>query len=314
MQGSQTFFPSALQQLRIYTDQNEKYEELIQKKVFSRKTELFATALVVGLAYDRKSEKKPKTTNILDFNKVKPSEMKDLIYLIFKIICDPSNIQASCGELLRYADGGVIVLWDAYQNQGVLDLPSFIEETKKLWPERMKQLNILKRNNKLEELIGKRESREIEYKSSMIWDYNAERPNKQLMGEMVVRALASFMNFKGGVLIIGVEDKKHEILGLGKDLKLLSGHSIDEFEQHFTNLIEKYLQVENVLNASIEYKKIEGKTIAIVDVPKKAPKPVFFKRSQHDEDFYIRANNTSRKLPPSKIHDYIRQHWPELYK
>lgn len=307
-------YPSELQQLRIYTDQNEKYEELTQgKNGFTRKTELFATALIVGVIYGRKSEKKPKTTNILDFARVKPREIQDLVYIIFKVICDPNNIQTSCNDLLRYADGGIEVLWNAYQDQGMLDLTRFVEETKNLWPERMKELNVIKIQNKLDQLIGKRESKNIEYKSSMIWDYRANRANRQKMGEIVARAIASFMNVEGGVLLIGVDDDR-KILGLEKDLKVLNGHSLDEFGQHFTNIIEKYLQVENTLNASIKFEKVEGKTIAIVNVPSKAPKPVFFKRSEHDEPFYVRANNTSRMLPPSQIHDYIKQHWSELNK
>ena len=304
-------FPSILQRLRIYTDQNKIYEELTEEnKIFNLKTELFMAALVIGVVNNRKSKEKPKKTNILDFIKL-PPENQELIYLLYEVTRNPNDLQASCNDLLRYADGGLELIWEAYRDQGTLDLTRFIEETKEKWPQRMEQLKIAKQKSAIEKLIGERETSKIEYKSSMIWDYDAKKGNKKFLGGIIAKVVASFMNFDGGILLIGVRDDK-QILGLQNDLKVLSEHTLDQFEQHFTNILEKHLKAENVFNASIRFEDVERKTIAVVDVPKKAPKPVYYKESEHEEHFYVRANNTSRRLPTSQISDYIKKHWPKL--
>ena len=305
--------PSILQRLRIYTDQNEKYEELTEEnKTFNRKTELFMTALVIGVVNNRKSQKKPNKTNILDFIKL-PTDSQELIFLLYEVTNNPEDPQASSNDILRFAEGGLEILWEAYQDQGILDLTRFIQETKEKWPQRMEELKIAKSQTEIDIIIGDRESRNIEYKSSMLWDYGAKRENKKLLGGIIAKAVASFMNGNGGLLLIGIKDDK-QILGLEKDLNLLSGHNLDQFEQHFTNIIENYLKVENTLNTNIRFEKVKGKTIAVVEVPKKAPKPVFYKKSDCEEVFYVRVNNTSRQLPASQIHDYVKQHWSELNK
>lgn len=303
--------PSILQRLRIYTDQNEIYDELTEEnKIFNLKTELFMAALVIGVVNNRKSKKRPKKNYILDFIKL-PPENQELIYLLYEVTRNTKDLQASCNDLLRFAEGGLELIWDAYRSQGTLDLTRFIEETKEKWPQRMEELKVAKQKTAIEKLIGERESSKIEYKSSMIWDYGAKKENKKLMGGIIARVVASFMNVDGGILLIGVRDDK-QILGLQNDLKVLNEHTLDQFEQHFTNILENYLKAENVLNASIWFEEVEGKMIAVVDVPKKAPKPVYFKNSEHEEHFYVRANNTSRRLPTSQISDYIKKHWPEL--
>lgn len=303
--------PSILQRLRIYTDQNEKYEELTEEnKTFNRKTELFTTALVIGVVNNRKSQKKPNKTNILDFIKL-PPETQELIYLLYEVTHNPEDLQASCNDLLRFAEGGLEILWEAYQDQGILDLTRFVEETKEKWSKRMEELKIAKQKTELDKIIGERESNKIEYKASMLWDYDARKDNRKLLGGIIVKTVASFMNVNGGLLLIGVKDDK-QILGLENDLKVLNKHTLDQFEQHFTNIIENYLKVENTLNAGIRFETAKGKTIAVVEVPKKAPKPVYFKKSEYEEIFFIRANNTCRQLPPSQIPAYIKQHWPEL--
>jgi len=303
--------PSILQRLRIYTDQNEIYEELTENnKTFNLKTELFTAALVIGVVNNRKSQKRPNKTNILDFAKV-PTDTQELIYLLYEVTSNKKDLSASVSDLLRYADGGLELIWGSYQEQGTVDLTRFIEETKEKWPKRMEELKIAKQKTELDKIIGERESCNIEYKASMLWDYDANKDNRKLLGGIIAKAVASFMNVNGGLLLIGVKDDK-QILGLKNDLKVLNKHTLDQFEQHFTNIIENYLKLENTLNANIRFETVKGKTIAVIEVPKKAPKPVYFKKSEHEEIFFIRANNTSRQLPTSQIAAYLKQHWSEL--
>lgn len=301
--------PSGLLRLRIYTDQNDIYEKLVDdSKIFSSKTELFLTATVLGVLNNKASEKNPNSTNILDFIKL-PDVTKELIYLLTEVT-GPRNDDASYHDVLRYADGGLMLIWEAYRNQGTFDITRLIEESKAKWQKRLQELNIVKEDSELDKIIGERESASIEYKSSLIWDYDAKKENKKLLGGITARAIASFLNVNGGLLLIGVSDNK-TILGLEKDLNVLPKHSLGQFSEHFTDVVQNYLGLENVLHCSLEFKTVHGKTIAAVEIPKKAPKPVFHK-SDGDEALFVRANNTSRRIPNSQVHDYIKQNWPEL--
>ena len=54
----------------------------------------------------------------------------------------------------------------------------------------------------VEELIARGESQYVEYKSSLIWDYRQQKPNKGLY-EPVMKNVVAFMNSTGGTLLIG---------------------------------------------------------------------------------------------------------------
>jgi hypothetical protein len=64
----------------------------------------------------------------------------------------------------------------------------------------------------LEDLIAEGESDELEFKSSLRWDYREERINKKLE-EVIVKSVAAFANGEGGALLIGISDEG-EVLGL----------------------------------------------------------------------------------------------------
>jgi hypothetical protein len=291
-----------------------RYFECIVKSSDNRvrtnsKTELFLTATVIGVLNNKKSEKNPNGTNILDFIKLRPDIAKELIYLLTEVT-GPRDEGTSYHDVLRYADGGLALIWEEYRNQGTFDVTRLIEESKAKWQKRIEELNILREETELDKILGERESASIEYKSSLIWDYDAKKENKKLLGGIVARAIASFMNVNGGLLLIGVSDNK-KILGLDKDLNVLPKHSLGQFEEHFTNVIQSYLGVENILHCNIQLRMVQGKAIATVEIPKKTPKPVFWK-SDGDEALFVRANNTSRRIPNSQVHDYIKQNWPDL--
>jgi len=132
--------PSIMQRLRIYTDQNEIYEKLTEHdKTFNLKRELFLAALVTGVVNNRKSEKRPRKTNILDFIKL-PRETQELIFLLSEVAGRTGDLEASCDDILRYADGGLELIWEAYRDQGTLDVTRLVEEAKEKWPKRLEEL------------------------------------------------------------------------------------------------------------------------------------------------------------------------------
>ena len=161
-------------------------------------------------------------------------------------------------------------------------------------------------------LLQRDESETLEYKSSMLFDFKRQAPSKDLK-IVIAKTVASFMNFNGGILLIGVRNDK-TILGLEKDLSLLH-NSLDEFELTFTNLVNLYLGKMNRAYVSISFEKVNGKEVAAVRVSK-SPRPVFVRykddKGEQREEFYIRAGNCSQLLDVCDASQYIKDHWPDL--
>ncbi len=84
-------------------------------------------------------------------------------------------------------------------------------------------------------LIEKGESKRLEFKSSLRWDYRENILNKKLE-DVILKTVAAFGNGTGGTLLIGVDDNG-AILGLSKDYETLKNPDKDGFELHLRNII-----------------------------------------------------------------------------
>lgn len=156
------------------------------------------------------------------------------------------------------------------------------------------------------DLIAKGENEKTEFKFSLCWDYKERRKNK-IVEQAVAKAIASFLNSNGGVLLIGVKDDK-TLLGIEADFSAINKPTEDAFDLHFTNIIENYLGIENRPYVTMRFTERQGKKIAVVVIPKKAPKEVFL--TLDDEPFfYVRSGNSSRSLNIKEAIEYVRQHW-----
>src|SRR6476660_7849722 len=92
---------------------------------------------------------------------------------------------------------------------------------------------------RVREWLARGEGSTVEYKSSLRWDYNESRVNKDLT-KVVAKTLAAFLNSQGGTLLIGVNDEG-ELLGLEVDISTLGKKSLDGFELAFRSAIAAYL-------------------------------------------------------------------------
>jgi len=157
----------------------------------------------------------------------------------------------------------------------------------------------------LEELIVGGESNELEFKSSLRWDFKNERMEKKLEN-VILKSISSFANGEGGKLIIGIGDNG-EILGLDYDYTSLGGDK-DKFEVHLRNLINHaFGENFGASGISIKFDKINDSEICIIDILK-WNKPLYLeitdKSGQQSKKFYIRSGNTSQELELDEISDY----------
>lgn len=155
------------------------------------------------------------------------------------------------------------------------------------------------------ELINSEESSTLEFKSSLRWDYYQQAPNKEL--EMVViKTIAGFMNYKGGTLIIGVDDQ-NRVLGLKNDLSVVQKGNIDGFFLHLNNLIASKIGTEYSSLLDIKEEKVNDKSIVVVKVMS-SNSPVFVQDKDRAK-FFLRVGNGTRELDSQATYKYIKTHF-----
>ena len=158
----------------------------------------------------------------------------------------------------------------------------------------------------IEDLISEGESDELEFKSSLLWNYSEERRDPK-MESVIMKTISAFSNGEGGSLIIGVDDDGN-VLGLDRDYSVLDGGR-DEFEQHLKNLLNNnFGKVFSASNIKISFSEVEDMDICKVGIPK-GNKPLYLKvkdrNGQKQDKFYLRSGNTSQELGLTEISEYI---------
>ncbi len=168
-----------------------------------------------------------------------------------------------------------------------------------------KEKIVEEKKESVQKLIRKGESNVLEFKASIRWDYYQDKMNKEL--EMViVKTIASFLNSKGGILLIGVNDDG-EIISIEKDLSTLKKKNLDGFQLLIIDLISKYIGKEFANYIKIRFENLNDVEVCVITV-KNSPNPVFFK-SPDKKEFYIRFGNSTRFLDSEETYKYIEDHW-----
>jgi hypothetical protein len=159
----------------------------------------------------------------------------------------------------------------------------------------------------LEELIAEGEDDELEFKSSLRWDFKELTANKKLE-EVIVKTVAAFGNSQGGTLLIGVSDSG-EILGLEADYLSLGGADRDKFELHLRNVLTSGLGTVFVSSKlKVTFPAIGDVEICQIDILP-TTKPLVLtvkdKNGVQQEKFYVRSGNSSQELSLTEMPAYL---------
>ena len=161
------------------------------------------------------------------------------------------------------------------------------------------------KHRSLEELIALGESATLEFKSTLRWDVQQNKVNKDLQ-KVIAKTIAALLNSEGGTLVIGVSDDG-DIYGIEPDLKSLGRQDTDGFFQTLVQVLDNYLGREFIPFVKPRFENHDDKTVCVVEV-EASPKPVFLHEGSSSE-FHIRAGNTTRPLDLETAYDYIGMHW-----
>jgi Putative DNA-binding domain len=158
---------------------------------------------------------------------------------------------------------------------------------------------------RVRELLVRGEGPTIEYKSSLRWDYNEARVNKDLP-KVIAKTLAAFLNSQGGTLLIGVNDGG-ELLGLEADISTLGKKSLDGFELAFRSVLASYLGEEVDSYVRLIFLLMDGNHVAVAECDAH-PSPVYL-RDGNRRELCIRSGNLTRSLDVAAAIAYVENHW-----
>lgn len=161
----------------------------------------------------------------------------------------------------------------------------------------------------IDDVIAEGESDELEFKSSLRWDYKQGVFNRKLE-DVVVKSIAAFTNGQGGTLLIGINDEGTP-LGLERDYATLDCSDRDKFEVHLRNLLKQnFGEAFVTTKVRISFPLAEGIEICQIDISQ-AQQPIVVKATdkhgQVSEKFYVRSGNSSLEMPMSEMHSYISE-------
>ena len=149
-------------------------------------------------------------------------------------------------------------------------------------------------------IIAEGETKFVEFKSSLRWDVNQGKLNKNLE-YVVAKTVSAFLNTDGGKLFIGVEDDG-KIYGIEKDLNTLNKKNKDGFLLKLDQVINNFLGKLFSQYLTINLSKLDNKMVCILEVSKSGD-PVFVKKGNQDE-FYIRGAAGSQPLGMKESRSY----------
>jgi predicted HTH transcriptional regulator len=131
------------------------------------------------------------------------------------------------------------------------------------------------------------ESKNIEFKVAV--------PKKS---DNYVKSIVAFANTAGGKLIIGIDDKTHEIVGVNKDdvFKIMDG---------ITNTISDTCYPQ--IFPSISFDTIEEKCVIVVEIYPGACRPYYIKSLGKEAGTFVRVSGTSRHADEAILRDLESQ-------
>lgn len=143
-------------------------------------------------------------------------------------------------------------------------------------------------------LLTQEESERLEFKSTLRWDIGKQCKSKEI-SEEIVKTVSAFLNSHGGILLVGVSDRKG-IVGL----------ELDQFEnddlcvQFFAHLVKNRIGPEFTPYLRSYLVRIEGKVVLVVHCSRAAKCAVV-----GDDTVYARIGNTSHKLNMRELVEFI---------
>lgn len=152
-------------------------------------------------------------------------------------------------------------------------------------------------------LITQGECDVIEFKERAIDDDGKVMP-------YIAKEVTSFLNSKGGTLLIGVSDKG-AIVGTDTDIARLKKGNRDGYLESLTKNITQRIGKFEGSRVSLTFHSVTDQTVLIIEVPKGTQAAYLSETEQGKpkQVFYIRAGNMCQLLDGKDAEQYIKHQW-----
>lgn len=161
-----------------------------------------------------------------------------------------------------------------------------------------------------EALLTGEETERQEFKSSAFYSYaNPDIPQEVIFEASVLKPVAGFLNARGGVLFIGVDDNATP-LGIQPDLEMRRWNT-ERYVRHLTDRIGEEFGSSATTCTHIRIETVKGLEICVVEIDP-SPDPVWLLKAEKSgkrKVFYVRANNSTRELDGPEFISYFKKRW-----
>jgi Putative DNA-binding domain len=152
--------------------------------------------------------------------------------------------------------------------------------------------------------VQRGEGSKVEFKSTLRWNIKSGKDDEEIT-LTVLKTVTGFLNTSGGVVLIGVTDAG-SIRGIADD----HFKTDDQFTLALYSYFKTAMGPESAAHVRASCHLVDDVTVCRVDCDR-SPQPVFLTFAGEKDAFFIRTGPMTTKLPPSKIHLYIKEHWAQ---
>lgn len=158
-------------------------------------------------------------------------------------------------------------------------------------------------------LVTMNESSTLEFKSTAFTDLeHASVPEKLTFQRSVGKTVAAFLNASGGTLVIGCRDNG-EVVGWEPD-QTGSRRDVDRYLLALTDRIAAVFGQALAASITVEIDDVDEHQVAVVSVSP-GHEPVYIEgETKGTKEFYVRVNNSTRKLDIQETVEYTLRRWP----
>lgn len=153
-----------------------------------------------------------------------------------------------------------------------------------------------------EDLLGKRESESLEFKSSFVYTPEGKEDIDGQLGHEIMAQLAGFMNAAGGIVCLGYKDDG-SVRGLNEDIPFLNTSKIDKYngqyketlggiELKIRNMIKYKLGADADPLAQVEFYRAQNDRLVCLLKASPSHNNIYVDR----DEMYVRAGNICRRL------------------
>lgn len=216
------------------------------------------------------------------------------------------HVQKKIAHNIIETENKIIDLQEAIQtfNKEIVLNPISSEQFLHKLDDMLNLIGLLTESDEIKSLIRSGESDTVEFKQTLDLDIKTKQKEKYIQTS-ALKTIPGFMNNKGGVLLIGVDDDGN-INGLETEVTKFHKDSIDNFKLHFKNILRTRVGEKFYPFIDYEVYSVDGKSVLKIDCKQiKEGTGCYLDGA----DFYVRRNPGTDKLEGQQLAEYTISHF-----